>query len=100
MDIKGEFVVLGMKRGKGDYEGTPYDYTRIYVVMDTSQNSGNEKGMNVSVHKLGTNEEFGKYAHLQFPIKAELDLVVTTSGMEVRSMKPVASVQFQTVAGK
>lgn len=83
--------VLGVKGFKGTVEGTSYDSTTLYVVLPVSRNSKTEVGYNVREVKFGTEEEFQKLKSLKFPLLAELDLEMTTKGVDCFSFKPVPS---------
>lgn len=82
MKVKGTFQVLGCKGFKGQVEGTNYDSTTLYVVMDVSEKNGTEAGFNVANMKFGKEEEFQKLRGLPFPVMAELDIELTTKGPE------------------
>ncbi len=70
MRFKNTFQVLGCKGFKGTVEGTSYDSTTLYVVMDVSEKNGTEAGFNVSNMKFGKESEFQKLKGLPFPIMA------------------------------
>lgn len=91
MEVKANLQVLGAKCFKGDVEGTAYDSTTLFVVMDVSERSGNAVGMNVVEMKFGTSEEFPKLKHLDFPVQAELTLNLTTKGYEVKGFRGLSS---------
>ena len=82
MKFKNTFQVLGCKCFKGQVEGTNYDSTTLYVVMDVSEKNGTEAGFNVSNMKFGKEEDFQKLKGLPFPIMAELEIELTTKGPE------------------
>lgn len=88
MKFKGEFQILGVKGNKGVYEGTPYDYTKLRVVMDVSEKNGTEFGFDVQEMKVGAAEELAKYKDLPFPILAELEIELTTKGPEILAFRP------------
>lgn len=91
MRVKGTFQVLGCKGFKGQVEGTNYDSTTLYVVMDVSEKNGTEVGYNVANMKFGKEEEFQKLRGLPFPVQAELDVELTTKGPECvgfRALQP------------
>ena len=87
MKFTGKFQVLGCKGFKGQVEGTNYDSTTLYVVMDVSEKNGSEVGFNVSNMKFGLVEEFHKLKDLPFPVQAELEIELTTKGPECLSFK-------------
>lgn len=87
MKFKNTFQVLGCKGFKGQVEGTNYDSTTLYVVMDVSEKNGTEAGFNVSNMKFGKEEEFQKLKNLPFPVMAELEIELTTKGPECLGFK-------------
>lgn len=89
MKFKNTFQVLGCKGFKGQVEGTNYDSTTLYVVMDVSEKNGTEVGFNVSNIKFGKEEEFQKLKGLNFPVMAELEIELTTKGPECLGFKAV-----------
>lgn len=82
MNIKQQFRVLGCKGFKGNVEGTDYDSTKLYVEMPVSEKNGTEVGCNASVVPFGKSDEFHKLKGLPFPLQAELEIVMTTKGVE------------------
>lgn len=91
MRVKGTFQVLGCKGFKGQVEGTNYDSTTLYVVMDVSEKNGTEAGYNVANMKFGKEEEFQKLRGLPFPVQAELDVELTTKGPECVGFRALQS---------
>lgn len=90
MKFKGTFQVLGVKGNKGDYEGTPYDYCKLRVVMDVSEKNGTEFGFDVKEMPVGKSDELPKFKDLPFPISAELEIELTTKGPEIVSFKALS----------
>ena len=73
--------VVGMKASKGTLEnGTPYDSTKVYALVDLDASKGTAKGMASSEFSLGTSEEFLKFKHLPFPFEADSDMQNVTNG--------------------
>lgn len=89
MKITSKFQVLGCKGFKGTVEGTNYDSTTLYVVMDVSEKNGTEVGFNVANMKFGKEEEFQKLKGLSFPLLAELDIELTTKGPECLGFRAI-----------
>lgn len=98
MKVTGTFQVLGCKGFKGNIDGTDYDSTTLYVVMDVSEKSGTEAGFNATNIKFGKQEEFQKLKGLAFPVMAELDLELTTKGPECLAFRPKASASASSPA--
>lgn len=73
-------TVRGMKRGKGDYEGIDYDYTRIFVDQALDASKGDAIGTATEAYQIGSHEAFAQFSKLPFPHEAELDMELVTSG--------------------
>ena len=96
MKFKSMVTVLGMKASKGDFEGTAYDSTKVYVLTDLDASKGTAIGSSAAEYQLGKSEEFDKYKHLPFPIHGEADLEIVTNGKTQKTvmhgLRPVAPV--------
>lgn len=86
--IKAIYQVLGAKGFKGNVDGTDYDSCKLYVLMDVSDKAGTEVGFNASPLAFGKSDEFHKLKHLTFPLQAELEMKLTTKGMEIVGFTP------------
>lgn len=86
MKVTQMVTVTGMKRGKGDFDGTPYDSTKFYIEADLDDSKGNACGKAAMPYTLGKFDEYDKYPHTQdaFPYQAEADFEIVTSGAEVK----------------
>lgn len=97
MRFSSELKVLGMRSSKGEYEGTKYDKTVVYVETQFDETKGNAKGFAVADYNLGTSDEFEKYKHLSFPFIAQADMEIVTTGKDqrtiMRGLKPVAALK-------
>lgn len=89
MSNKMQLQVLGAKVGKGDFEGTKYDYTKVRVVMPVSDRSGNEVGFDSSDMVFGTSENYDQFKGLKYPLMCDVDILMTTKGFEIVGCKPV-----------
>lgn len=73
--------VVGMKSSKGTLEnGTPYDSTKVYALVDLDASKGTAKGMASSEFNLGDSDEFLKFKHLPFPFEGDADMEIVTNG--------------------
>lgn len=98
MQLSATVVVLGMVRAKGEFEGTPYDSTKIFVEDTLGSDNPDVRGTSVVSYKIGTFDEFAKYAHLPFPIRAEVTIESVATGkggsrQTVKSFKPITDGQ-------
>lgn len=78
--------VMGMKRSKGDYEGTHYDSTKFYIEADLDDSKGNAVGKATSEYSFGTSAEYDKYPNNpdNFPYQAEADFAIVTTGKDTK----------------
>ncbi len=98
MKFNSRITVVGMKSSKGTLEnGTAYDSTKVYALVDLDASKGNAKGMAVGEFNLGSSEEFGKFKHLPFPFEADAEMEIVTSGKVAKTImhavKPVERVK-------
>lgn len=84
MQFQSQVVVTGMKRAKGNYEGTDYDSTTAFIEVDMDESQKNAKGRATQDYKIGTSEEFDKFISLPFPFKATATFELTTNGKTQR----------------
>ncbi len=86
--------ILGMKSSKGDYEGTAYDSTKVYVKTRLDESKGTQKGFAGAEYVIGKSDEYAKYKHLSFPLLAEVEFEQITNGKDVKtiitSLQPIA----------
>lgn len=86
-------TVVGMTRFKGDVEGQHYDQTKLRVLLKaSSRKSETEVGFGETAVVIGKSDEFDKLKHLVFPCHFDLELEMTTKGIEVASFRPLAPV--------
>lgn len=76
MKFQTEVTVTGMKPSKGDFEGTSYDSTKVYVETELSPG----KGSATVEYTFGKSDEYAKFEHLPFPFVAVADMEIVTSG--------------------
>lgn len=97
-----EVMVTGIKRSKGNFEGTSYDSTKFYIQTDLDDSKGNSKGMASTEYSMGLSDEYDKYSHLPFPFQAMVEMEVVTSGKVTKiallSVKPKSMTQAASPA--
>lgn len=96
MKMQTKITVVGMKASKGQMDnGTPFDSTKIFCLVDMDDRRGKAKGQGIADYTIGLSDEYEKYAHLSFPFEAIADVEVVTSGNKqtliVTGLKPVTS---------
>lgn len=85
--MRQQFKVLGVRRFNDTVEGTKHDFTKI--VVETPFNDSDDKAGFDAVHiNFGKSENFDKLKNLPFPVQAELDIEMTTSGFVCRGFYP------------
>lgn len=97
MQFKTNIVVIGAKRSKGDYEGTPYDNTKIYTSTSLDASKGDAVGQAGSEYAWGLSDNYNKIATLKFPFEAEATMEIVSNGKSNKTimldLKPVAANQ-------
>jgi len=95
MRFKTTVKVIGMKKSVGEFEGTKYDNTRIFVEQALDSTKGDAVGCAVERYEIGTSTAFEQYSKLNFPHQAELEMEIVTTGKVsktvVRSYQPLPS---------
>lgn len=95
MRFQAEVTVEGMKRSKGEFEGTKFDSTKFYIKTDLDDRTENAKGCATTEYSLGTFDEFAKYSNLPFPFKAQGTFSQVTTGkvtkLVLEELKPVSA---------
>lgn len=80
MKFKSMVVCTGLKRAKGDYEGTAYDSTTAFIQVDMDESTNNARGTATQDFKLGTSDVYDKFASIKLPFKAEAEFELVTNG--------------------
>lgn len=81
MKFKSQIRVVGMKASKGSLDdGTAYDSTKVYALVDMDASKGNAVGQSSSEFTLGKSDELEKFKHLPFPFLAEAEMEIVTNG--------------------
>lgn len=90
--------VVGMKSSKGTLEnGTAYDSTKVYALVDLDASKGTAKGMSSTEFNLGTASEYDKFKHLPFPFTADVEMEIVTNGKTTKTV--MHSMTPKAVAG-
>jgi hypothetical protein len=97
MEIKSQRMqVVGAKRSKGEYEGKPFDSTKIYALLDLNNSSDQGRGFATVEYPWGKSDNFGKISHLPFPFEADVDMTLVTDGKggmktQIDEIKPISA---------
>jgi len=79
-----QVIITGAKRSKGDIEGRPYDSTKIYVQTKMNSDNGEMIGFATSEYNWGLSDNFEKLRGLKFPIHADIEMEIVTSGRSTK----------------
>lgn len=90
-----QVIITGAKRSKGEMEGRPYDSTKIYVQTKMNTDSGEMVGFATTEYNWGLSDNFEKLRAHKFPIQANIDIDLVTSGkntkMIVTDVQPIVN---------
>lgn len=87
MKFQSELMVYGMKASKGALEnGTPYDSTKLYTLVDMDGSKGNASGQAAAEYAFGDSTEYEKFKHLPFPFRAVVELEMVTNGKVAKTV--------------
>lgn len=71
-------VITGAKSYNNTVDGTPHNFTKLYVMTDLSEQSG--YGSATVEYKWGLSDNLNKIANQQFPFEAKIDMEIVTTG--------------------
>ncbi len=88
MKMQSEITVTGMKASKGDYEGTAYDSTKVYALVEMDTKGDKAMGQATAVFNFGTSDAYEQFRHLKgaMPFRAMADFEIVTNGREVKQV--------------
>jgi hypothetical protein len=85
MLLKSDVVVTGSKATKGEYNGRPYDGTKVYV--QTEMQAGERSSGTVSAeYTWGTSANYDLIANLPYPFKAKAVMQIVSNGRESKTI--------------
>jgi hypothetical protein len=87
MAIKQSMRVLGARCFNDVIEGQKHDFTKLNVQMDMPDKE-NCVGMDSVALPFGTSANFERLKNIKFPCDMELELAITTKGMNVVNFVP------------
>ena len=79
-------IVTGAKASKGEMNGRPYDSTKIYVQTMMDPTKGTMIGTATEEYNWGLSENYEKIKSLKFPIEANVDFEIVTSGKNSKTI--------------
>lgn len=80
MKFKAPVVVKGLKRSKGEMEGTVYDFTSVFIEVDFDETTKNARGSATEPYKLGDSEMYATFDSVSLPFNAIAEFEITTTG--------------------
>lgn len=72
--------IIGVKQFSDEIEGKFFDYCRLFVLVPLDQSKGNALGMSVVEYNYGASANFEHFKNQKFPIEADLDVEIVTTG--------------------
>jgi len=72
--------ILGARKAQGDVDGTPYDFTELYLIEALDPSTGNGIGAAAQPYKFGMSANFAMFQGEKFPLAADVDVMITTNG--------------------
>lgn len=94
MKFTNDVFVTGIKQFKGEVDGKSYDSFKVFVQIQLDESKGTAKGYATEEFNAGTSAEFDKWKHLPFPVKAQADFEMVTTGklskMLIVSVRPIS----------
>lgn len=85
MQFTSDVVVRGSKPSKGDYNGTVYNSTKVY--LDTQMQSGERSsGQVTSEYTWGTSENYDRIEKIPHPFKAKAVMQIVSNGRDSKTI--------------
>lgn len=85
MLLTSDVVVTGSKASKGDFNGKPFDSTKVYV--QTEMQAGERSSGTVSTeYTWGTSDNYPKIEKLNYPFKAKAVLQIVSNGRDSKTI--------------
>lgn len=80
MQFTSQLIVTGVKRSKGEFEGTNYDSTKVYAAVSLDSTKGDAVGSAGAEYAWGNSENYLKLSSLKFPFEATAVFEIVTNG--------------------
>jgi len=85
MQFESTIVVLGAKSSKGDYNGRPYDSTKVFAQSELQQGE-NFAGFVSTEYTWGTSFNFDRIKGLEYPFKAKAVMQIVSNGKDSKTI--------------
>jgi len=77
---------VGVRRGKGEFEGTAYDYTKLTVLLPQDVSKGDAAGFGAVEYQVGKSDRYKAFEGWSWPVAVELDMVTVSKGGVARQV--------------
>ena len=85
MQMQSDVVVTAFKASKGDYNGKPFDSTKVY--LETGILAGERsRGVISTEYTWGLSDNYSKLEHLEPPFKAKATLQQVSNGRDSKTI--------------
>ena len=85
MQFTSDVVVTGAKASKGEYQGKPFDSSKVYVVTDMQ--AGERSSGTVSTeYTWGTSANYDRIEKLSYPFRAKATMQIVSNGRESKTI--------------
>lgn len=85
MQFTSDVVVTGAKASKGDFNGKPFDSSKVYLV--TEMQSGERSCGTVSTeYTWGTSANYDRIEKLSYPFKAKAVMQIVSNGRDSKTI--------------
>lgn len=81
--------VMGMRRFKGEIEGTMHDFCKVRLELPVPRKAENEVGANVVEALYGAADRWDELKGIKFPAVCLVDLEPSSKGYDCLSVKPM-----------
>lgn len=81
MEFKSTIVVVGAKSSKGDYQGKPYDNTKLFYQTDLQEGENFAGSVSAEI-RWGEASNFQKIKDLSYPFIADVTMKQVSNGKD------------------
>ena len=85
MQFETTIVVLGAKASKGEYNGRPFDSTKIFAQAEL-QEGENFAGFVSTEYSWGTSFNFERIKGIEYPFKAKAVMQIVSNGKDSKTI--------------
>ncbi|WP_431437621.1 hypothetical protein [Acinetobacter lwoffii] len=85
MNFTSEVVVRGSKPSKGDFNGKPFNSTKVYI--DTGMQAGERSSGQVTTeYTWGTSDNYDRIEKIPHPFKAKAVMQIVSNGRDSKTI--------------